>query len=347
MKVGKQHPVIATRDRGMTQTIRPATLDDMPGMVKLLMLDAQERHAEDAILWKMADDAPTQIEKALAFALTAEQQPFQQFWHVADDGGQITGVIHAMLLPVPPIYAGPFGEPGLILPDSFVATNAPSGTLEGLLAAAEGALHEAGARIKLASYVASEVWRTAFEASGYEPLTLYLSRSDLGDQAMPAGVRQATEDDVPGIVERSAENRQVLFAIDPFWEIHPEADPRFSAWMTRSLTLRDRDMMVLGSSEDLEGYVIAQPASRLHFPSGHDITGTGVIDDYYHTELANPAALDHGGEGASAVLRAAEAAFANRGIGAAFVVCPAGWASKIELLESIGYETAMVWSIKR
>ncbi|MEQ8903627.1 MAG: hypothetical protein RID62_20645 [Roseovarius sp.] len=331
----------------MTQNIRPATPEDISRLVDLLMLDAQERHAEDAILWKMADDAPAQIEKALTFALTAEQQPFRQFWHVADDGAQITGVIHAMLLPVPPIYAGPFGEPGLILPDSFVLADAPNGTLEGLLAAAEDALHEAGARIKLASFDTGEVWRTAFESSGYEPLTLYLSRSDLGDKGIPAGVRPATEEDVPGIVARSAENREVLFDIDPFWEVHPEADPRFSAWMTRSLTLRDRDMMVLGPSEDLQGYIIAQPASRLHFPPAHDITGTGVIDDYYHLELASLRALDQGSEGASALLRAAEAAFADRGIGAAFVVCPAGWPSKIELLESAGYETAMVWSIKR
>ena len=331
----------------MPQTIRPAKPDDIPRLVELLMLDAQERHAEDAILWKLADDAPAQIEKALTYALTAEGQPFQQFWYVADDGSEITGVIHAMLLPVPPIYAGPLGEPGLILPDSFVAADAPSGTLKSLLAAAEDALHEAGARIKLASHVAGESWRTAFEASGYEPLTLYLLRSDLGDQEMPAGVRQATEKDVPGIVARSAENRQVLFDIDRFWEIHPEADARFSAWMTRSLSLRDRDMMVQGKSDDLQGYIIAQPASRLHFPPAHDITGTGVIDDYYHSELANPAALDNGGEGASALLRAAETAFANRGIGAAFVVCPAGWASKIELLEAAGYETAMDWSMKR
>lgn len=105
--------------------------------------------------------------------------------------------------------------------------------------------------------------------------------------------------------------------------------------------------MVLGPSEDLQGYIIAQPASRLHFPPAHYITGIGVINDYSHSELANPAALDHGGEGESALLRAAEAAFVNRGIGAAFVVCPAGWASKIELPESAGYETAMVWSIKR
>ncbi|MFQ6550257.1 hypothetical protein AADZ90_020105 [Aestuariibius sp. 2305UL40-4] len=331
----------------MTQTTRPATPDDMPRLVELLMLDAEARQAEDAILWKLADDAPAQIEKALTFALTADGQPFRQFWHVAEDGDQITGVIHAMMFPVPPIYAGSFGEPGLILPDSFLATDAPSGTAEGLLAAAENALHEAGARIKLASHVAGEVWRTAFEANGYEPLTLYLSRSELGDQGMPPGVRQATEDDVPGVVARSVENRQVLFDIDPFWETHPDADPRFSAWMTRSLTLRDRDMMVLGASEDLQGYIIAQPASRLHFPPAHDITETGVIDDYYHPELANPAELDQGSEGSHALLRAAEAAFVNRGMGAAFVVCPAGWTSKIEVLEAAGYEIAMVWSIKR
>jgi len=331
----------------MTQTIRPARPVDIPRLIELLMLDAQERQAEDAILWKLADDAPAQIEKALTFALTAEQQPFRQFWQIAEDGGQITGAIHAMTLPVPPIYAGLFGEPGLILPDSVVAPEAPNGTVEGLLAAAEDALHDAGAQIKLASYVAGEVWRTAFEASGYEPLTLYLSRSDLGDQGMPAGVRQATEDDVPGIVARSAENRQVLFDIDPFWEIHPKADPRFSAWMTRSLALRDRDMMVLGPSDHLEGYIIAQPASRLHFPPAHDISGTGVIDDYYHPELVNPAALDRGSKHSNALLRAAEAAFANRGMGAAFIVCPAGWTSKIKMLETAGYKTAMVWSIKR
>lgn len=331
----------------MTQTIRPATPDDIPRLVDLLVLDAEARHSVDPILWKMADDAPAQIGKALTFALTAEQQPFRQFWQVADAGGQVTGVIHSMLLPVPPIYAGMLGEPGLILPDSFAAPDAPDGTVQALLAAAEDTLHDARAQIILTSYVAGEDWRVAFENGGYDPLTLYLSRTDLGDQGMPTGVRPATEGDVPGIVSRSAENRQVLFDIDPFWEINPEADQRFSAWMERSLTLRDRDMMVLGSADDLEGYVIAQPASRLHFPPAHDITGTGVIDDYYHLELANPVVLRNGTKGSGALLRAAEAKFANRGMGAAFVVCPARWKSKIELLEAAGYETAMVWSIKR
>ncbi|MDJ0820373.1 MAG: hypothetical protein QNJ09_01015 [Paracoccaceae bacterium] len=103
----------------------------------------------------------------------------------------------------------------------------------------------------------------------------------------------------------------------------------------------------MGSSDSVDGYVIAQPASRLHFPPAHDITGTGVIDDYHHPDLADPETIANGGEGAAALLHAAETAFDKRGVQAAFVVCPAAWRSKIELLENAGYETAMVWSIKR
>ena len=316
-------------------------------MVPLLLADARERHAEDAVLWAMADDAAAQIEKALLFALTAEAQPIRQIWQVAEDGGRIVGVIHSMLLPVPPIYAGTDGMPGLILPDSVAAADAPEGTVAVLVGAAEAALREAGARILLSSFVTGRAWQEAFEAGGYAPLTLYLSRTGLGDAGMPSGVRPATEDDVPGIVARSAENRGVLYDIDPFWAIHPEADARFDAWMRRSLTLPDRDMIVMGGPEALEGYVIAQPASRLHFPPAHDITGTGVIDDFYHPDLADSAALANEGVGAMTLLRAAEVAFAERGTGAAFVVCPAGWRSKARLLEAAGYETAMVWSTKR
>ncbi|WP_071797442.1 hypothetical protein [Natronohydrobacter thiooxidans] len=331
----------------MSHTVRTATTADIPRLVDLLLLDAEERHAIDPILWRMAADAPAQIEKALTFALTAEQQPFRQIWQVSEHEGAITGVIHSMLLPVPPIYAGRQGEPGLLLPDSAVAPGAPEGTIDVLVAAAERALKEAGAKILLSTYVAGEPWRDVFRGRNYAPLTLYLSRTDLGNAGRPSEVRLATEADVPGIVTRAAENKRILFGIDPFWEQHSDADTRFSGWMKRSLTLRDRDMMVLGAPEELSGYVIAQPASRLHFPPAHDITGTGVIDDYYHPDLADAAVLANDGEGATTLLRAAEAAFADRGMAAAFVVCPAGWRSKIEMLEAAGYETAMVWSIKR
>lgn len=331
----------------MPQPIRPATPQDIPRLVELLLLDAAERQAENESLWRVAEDAAAQIEKALTFSLTAEQQPFRQFWHVSADRGRITGVVHSMLLPVPPIYLGSTGEPGLILPDSFVAPDAPGDTVGALIDAAEDTLRRAGARIILSSLVADDAWRETYLHGGYEALTLYLSRSGLEDRTAPADIRHAAEADIPGIVARSAENRKVLYDIDPFWEIHPEADPRFSGWMTRSLSLRDRDMLVMPSPEHVEGYVIAQPASRLHFPPAHDITGTGVIDDYYHPEFVDPSVLINAGAGAMALLRAAETAFARRGIGTAFVVCPAGWRSKREMLKAAGYETAMVWSIKR
>jgi len=331
----------------MSHTVRTATIGDIPRLLDLLLLDAEERHAIDPTLWKMAADAPAQIEKALTFALTSEQQPFRQIWQVSEHDGAITGVIHSMLLPVPPIYAGRQGEPGLLLPDSAVAPGAPEGTINALVAAAELALMDAGAKILLSTYVTGEPWQDVFRGRNYEPLTLYLSRTDLGAAGRPSEVRLATGADVPGIVTRAAENKRILFEIDPFWERHSDADARFTGWMNRSLTLRDRDMIVMGAAENLNGYVIAQPASRLHFPAAHDITGTGVIDDYYHPDLVDPTALANGGEGATTLLRAAEAAFADRGMGAAFVVCPAGWRSKIEMLEAAGYATAMVWSIKR
>ncbi|WP_299693305.1 hypothetical protein [uncultured Tateyamaria sp.] len=331
----------------MPQTIRPATPQDIPRLIDLLLVDAQERFAVDRILWTMADDAPEQIKQALTFALTADAQPFRQFWQVAEDAGRVTGVIHSMLLPVPPIYAGQFGDPGLILPDSVVVPDAPDGTVDALLAAAEDALRDAGAQITLSSYVTGADWRHAFQRRGYDPLTLYLSRTDLSATATPPAIRLAAAEDVPGIVRRSAENRQVLFDIDTFWDIHPDADARFSRWMTRSLTLRDRDMFVSGPADRLDGYVIAQPASRLHFPPAHDIGKVGVIDDYYHPDMADPTRLANVGHGATTLLRAAEGAFAARDVRAAFVVCPAGWQSKIDVLTAAGFETAMIWSIKR
>ncbi|MXQ08101.1 hypothetical protein GQ651_09630 [Alphaproteobacteria bacterium GH1-50] len=331
----------------MTLSIRDATPDDIPRLADLLLLDAGERAAVDPILWGVADNTRHRVEEELAYALTAEDQPVRQFWQVAEDGDDLLGVVHAMLLPVPPIYKGRFGMPGLILADSYAAPEAPDGTVTALVAAGERALREAGAQVLLSTFVTGEVWRSAFEEAGFAPLTLYLSRNDLGDSGAQAGVRPATEADIPGIVARSAENRHTLFEIEPFWEIHAEADARFAAWMTRSLTLADRDMMVMGTADALDGYAIAQPASRIHFPPAHDVVGTGVIDDYYHVDYADIEHLAGEGQGAMTLLRAAEGALAARGVGAAFVVCPAGWHSKVDLLRRAGYETAMVWSIKR
>ena len=171
----------------MTQAVRFATSDDIPQMVDLLIQDARRRHAADPILWALADDAPAQIEKAITFALTAEEQPFRQAWLVAALGDALVGVIHAMHLPVPPIYAGRHGPPGLILPDTFVANDAPEGTVEALVEAAEADLREAGARITLASFVTGEEWRSCFERRGYEPLTLYSPGRAWATQERPPG----------------------------------------------------------------------------------------------------------------------------------------------------------------
>ncbi|SHF85434.1 hypothetical protein SAMN05444339_11629, partial [Loktanella atrilutea] len=184
----------------MSHAVRIASTGDIPRLVDLLLLDAKERHVIDPILWKIAADAPAQIEKALTFALTSEQQPFRQIWQVSERNGAITGVIHSMRLPVPPIYAGGQGDPGLILPDSAVSPDAPEGTVDALVSAAERALTETGAKILLSSYVTGEPWRDVFQDRGYDPLTLYLSRTDLGDAGRPQTVRLATESDVPGIV---------------------------------------------------------------------------------------------------------------------------------------------------
>jgi len=330
----------------MPLSIRFVRPDDIPEASRLLLADAHERRSADPSLWPVAVDAETQIVDALDFALTAEDQPFRQIWQVAEDGGRVCGVVHSMLLPVPPIYAGIHGDPGLILVDSQAAPDAPNGTEGALVDAAERALRDAGAKIILASYVTGDGWRAAFEARRYEPLTVYHSRSGVSHSAA-SQARPATPADVPGIVSLSAENRRALWKVDPFWQAHPDADGRFSAWMNRSLTLADRDMLVQGPSKRLGGYVIAQPASRLHFPPAHDISVTGVIDDYFHSDFRDLEALANGGQGATQLLRAAEAAFAERGVDSVFVVCPAGWLSKRQMLQAAGYDVAMVWSLKR
>lgn len=327
--------------------VRAATISDLPRMVDLLLEDAKQRHAFDPTLWAIADNASDKVEAAVKFALEADKQPFRQKWLVAEGDDGLVGLTHSMMLPVPPIYAGKWGDPGLLLPDCFVAEDAPSGTVEALVEAAEADLRHAGAELLLASFVSGDDWRSCFAGRGYEPLTLYLAKVGFEDTAASGDVGPASEDDLPGIVARSAENRTILAELDEFWTPHAEAYGRFWNWMKRCLTLKDRDMLVVGSPDNLDGYVIAQPASRLHFPPAHDITATGMIDDYYHPEYSNPSRTQNGGTAATALLYAAEAALAGRGAKATMIVCPAAWHSKISVLENAGYQTAMVWMMKR
>ncbi len=333
----------------MSDLVRVARPTDIPTMVELLKRDADRRHACNPSLWPLARDAPARIAEALAAALGEAPQPSRQTWLVAESAGRPVGLAHVLHVPVPPIYLGADGPPGLVMPEIALAPDAPGTTLQALADAAERALREEGARILLASQVGdppcAPQWSAAFEARGYAPLTVYLSRSGLASEP-PAGPRPAGAADLPGIVARSAEHREILETLHPFWRRHPEADPRFEAWMRRSLALADRDMRVGGAAGALDGYLVAQPASRLHFPPAHDISGIGVIDDFHHRELADPETPADGGGGALALLRAGEAAFAARGVDTAVVVCPAAWRSKLSLLREAGYRTAMVWSIR-
>jgi hypothetical protein len=332
----------------MTVRIRAAETLDVPAIVDLLMEDAVQRQASNPVLWAVAGAAAREkVADALVVALEADDQPFRQKWLVAEAGTEIVAVTHSMLLPVPRIYAGRWGDPGLLLEDCALAAATPPGTADALLDAAEADLRAAGARLLLASSVPGGRWQATYERHGYADLTLYLTKDLRGGAVRPREIRPAAGHDIPNIVERSAENRKALAAIDEFWTPHSDADTRFGSWMKRSLTLGDRDMLLAGPADALDGYVIAQPASRLHFPSAHDIAGIGVIDDYFHADYADPSVLRNGGKGAAMLLHAAEAALAVRGFASVLVVCPSAWTSKISVLEGEGYETAMVWMIRR
>ena len=329
----------------MTLTIRPATAADVDAMAKLLLADAENRCVAHPGLWRMDAAAQDRTRNAIIAALEDNAPGIRQRWLVAYEGPVLAGVTHAALLPVPPIYSGDFGPPGFVMEDCAVTPDASDVTRQAMLRAAEDDLIETGASIILASSVVGGDWETCCQAGGYAPLTLYLSKTGL-TTASKNGVDPATARDIPGIVTSSALNRAILEALDPFWKVHPEADQRFGAWMTRSLTLEDRDMFISRSGGSVSGYAISQPATRMHFPVPHDISGVGVIDDFFHSSMENPQQLAGDIKAASALLSAAEAARARRGDHSVFVVCPAAWQSKIDLLEQAGYRTAQIWYMK-
>lgn len=327
----------------MTTTIRPAGLHDLEPMGDLLLAAAKTREAADPVLWKL-DREPRQ--KILS-AVRASMEVGQERWLVGETGGNIVGVTHAMRVPVPPIYDGKFGSPGLIMEDCFVSAEAPPSTRTALLLAAEADLAQSGARMVIGTSAAGGDWEAEYARQGYDPVTLYFAKTGLSDATALPHVRRAKVDDIADIVTASAVNRQILQRLNPrFWRPHAEANDRFGSWMQHSLTLPDRDMFVSNAHGEFRGYAISQPATRLHFPSPHDISGTGVIDDYFHQTIADPdTRAAHWDEGL-ALLEVAEAARQQRGNSAVLVVCPAAWRSKIVLLEEAGYRKAITWFVK-
>ncbi len=329
----------------MSGLIRPATRSDAPGMLDLLVRDAERRRLLDPALWSVATDARVRIEAALAGGLDGSTR---ELWLIAEVSRQLVGIAHAMQVPVPPIYGVTTGPPGLFLDDCFATEAAPAGTPEALVEATEAALRAAGVSATIASCPSAGPWRTVFERRGYEPVTFYMAKHGLEARALPPRVRSAGPEDVPGIVTLSSNHRKTLAKLNPrFWPPHPEADSRFEGWMRYSLTLKDRDMFVADSPGETHGYIIAQPVSPLLIPAAHDIRSIGVIDDYYDHDFADVSAVSNGGVSAAALLSAAETALARRAYAATLVVCPAAWTSKVTLLEREGYRTAKLWMLKR
>ena len=327
--------------------IRRATSRDIPGMVDILLFDAERRRALDPALWPLTADASARIATALDRGLAGANPSARELWLLAETSGQLVGITHAMIVPAPPIY-GVAVSPGLFLDDCFTTPEAPSGTAEALLAATEGALRDAGAGGLSASHPAAGPWRPLYESHGYEPVTLYMAKHGFSVHDLPSDLRRARREDVQHIINLSADHRSTLARLNPrFWPPHPEADARFKAWMSYSLTLADRDMIVADASDGMHGYIIAQPVSRLLIPAVHEIGAIGVIDDWFDRDFADVSTLVGGGATAANLLAAAESAFARRAFASALVVCPAAWTSKAALLERHGYRTAKVWMLKR
>lgn len=324
-------------------TLRSAGPQDAETVVPMLLQSAGRRQATNPALWRIAPDAGERAGAAFRASLNRKPGRPDQFWKIAEARGGPVGIVHAMLLPVPPIYAGEFGPPGLIL-DCFVRPDAPPDTASALIGAMETRLRRAGARVLIGA--SSGALAPLYAMRGYQPLTHYYARTGIGDRTPPAGVRPATAADLRAIVSHSCWNRQLLHGLHRFWKPHPEADSRFQAWMEKSLTLTDRDMAVADTGRGLTGYVVSQPATPLHVPAAHCATGIGFIDDFFDQSLENPFRAGDPQCGARALLASAEESLAARGNDAALVVCPEAWSAKKALLKNAGYEIALTWHIR-
>ena len=109
-------------------SIRPSTIRDLPRMLPLLIAGCVQRRAMNPALWPLAADASAHIEAAVRTDLEGPHRG-QTVWRVAETGGRLVGLTHAVIVPVPPIYAVEGGSPGLFLDDCMVADDAPAASV--------------------------------------------------------------------------------------------------------------------------------------------------------------------------------------------------------------------------
>src|SRR3954468_4216837 len=102
--------------RTVTASTRLATPQDLPGILALLLKNAQERCSLDPLLWRLAPDAAVQVEGAVGATLESAGASARDRWLVAERSSRIVGVMHAMIVRPPPILAPP-GDAGLVLDD--------------------------------------------------------------------------------------------------------------------------------------------------------------------------------------------------------------------------------------
>ena len=265
---------------------------------------------------------------------------------MAERDGVVAAVAHGVNMPPPPIIDLHDGTAGVLLDDSHLPVDHTLSAA--LLAAVEQAMRDTGAVLFVAA--SPEGWRerTSFlTKSGYKTTTLYMAKTGLEADRQVGVTRRATPADIPGVVRLSARHRARLQEANPlFWHIHADADARFGAWMSFSLSMSDRSMFVSGVPEAIDGYIIAQPGSPLHLAPAHDATRTGLIDDFY------AAAFEPANQGgglssvAAGLLSAAEAALHDREIETVLAICPARMPIKEQALRSQGYVTANLWMVK-
>jgi hypothetical protein len=324
--------------------IRPAETRDIPVITALLLGDAAKRASLAPSLWAVAPDAPARIVASLQTIAEAVTGPLRHHWTVAEQGGVIVAVTHAANVPAPPIIDLQGGTAGILLDDSHLA--ADGAVSRRLIEETERRLAEAGAVLFVAASPSNWRERTdCFAAIGYEPTTLYMAKTGLNATYPGDVVRLATAADVDGIVHLSALHRARLKVANPvFWAIHAQADARFKAWMAASLTMTDRSIYVSDGPDMPDAFIIAQPASPLHFQPANDITKIGLIDDFYASAFEG--ADDAKDAAPKALVAAAEARFHDQGIDTALAICPVRMTAKADLLTECGYKPANLWMVK-